>query len=81
MTTTKTVWQNLKSTDERKPAAMAAIRKAAGVTGGKVTCVQVSKDGTRVRGNVLTLAMSLYTGGYRRAPRSFTDLGTFEAVL
>ena len=61
------VWRSVKSANPAKPAIMAAIRAAAGVTGGKVTTVKVSKDGTQVSGHVLT-----------RPPgaRGFTSQGT-----
>lgn len=49
----KVVWRSVTSANPAKPAIVAAIRAAAGVTGGKVTNVAMSKDGTRVAGHVL----------------------------
>jgi hypothetical protein len=61
-------WKNLKSTDPRKPAAVAAIRAAAGVEGGRVTCVKIR--GNEVKGDVLA-----YEDG------KYANLGTVVASL
>ncbi len=45
-------WRGLKSTDARKPRAVAALRASQGVTGGRVTCVKVSKDGQWIMGDL-----------------------------
>ena len=49
----KIVWRSVTSANPAKPAIVAALRAAAGVSGGKVTNVVVSKDGSKVAGHVM----------------------------
>lgn len=55
VTKTKVVWLNLTSSDPRKKPALALIRKAAGVATGRVTICKITKDGSRVKGDVLAI--------------------------
>lgn len=63
-------WINLKSTDPRKKLAKELVLKAARVDRGKVTTMKVTRDGTRVKGDVLIKYPN--TRGWNR-------VGAFEA--
>lgn len=47
----KEVWKSIVSTDPRKPFFMAELKTASRC--GKVTMVEIGKDGTRIRGNCM----------------------------
>jgi len=70
----RVVWRNLVSRDPRKAAAVAILRAAAGMAPGvgKVTRVELEKQGDTVRGDVLRK---------RKGERTWENLGTFLADL
>jgi len=64
-----TTFRPVTSSNPAKPAIVAAIRAAAGVSGGKVTCVGMTKDGSKVQGHVMV------RDPHKR--RGFMSLGEF----
>ena len=62
---TGVVWKNVTSANPDKSRIQARLRRAAGVAGGKVTLVKISKDGRLVKGHVMTPTMATTPAGTR----------------